>query len=70
MDHPNVVKVYDVDEHDDRLYLAMQWVDGQDLRSIIDRTGRLAPERASLSLARSRAHSTPFMALPGSFTAM
>jgi serine/threonine protein kinase len=46
VDHPHVVRVYDVGEEDDRLFLAMQWVDGEDLRQLLDRSGRLAPERA------------------------
>lgn len=46
VDHPHVVSVYDVGEQDDRLFLAMQWVDGEDLRTLIDREGALTPERA------------------------
>ena len=48
VDHPHVVSVFDTGEQDGRLYLAMQWVDGQELRALIDREGRLAPERAVL----------------------
>ncbi len=46
VDHPHVVRVYDVGEQDGRLFLAMQWVDGEDLRQMLERSGRLAPERA------------------------
>lgn len=46
VDHPNVVRVYDVGEQAGRLFLAMQWVDGEDLRRVLERSGRLAPERA------------------------
>lgn len=46
VDHPNVVRVYDVGDEHDRLFLAMQWVDGEDLRRLLERSGRLAPERA------------------------
>src|ERR1039458_3542007 len=46
VDHPHVVSVYDVGDQDDRLYLAMQWIDGQDLKHVIQRSGRLSPERA------------------------
>ncbi len=46
VDHPHVVSVYDVGEQESRLFLAMQWVDGQELRSLIDREGPLPPERA------------------------
>jgi serine/threonine protein kinase len=48
VDHPHVVSVFDAGEHDGRLYLAMQWVDGLDLGTLIDREQRLAPERAVL----------------------
>ncbi len=46
VDHPHVVSVYDVGEQNDRLFLAMQWIDGEDLRNLIDREGALTPERA------------------------
>jgi serine/threonine protein kinase len=46
VDHPHVVSVFDAGEQDGRLYLAMQWVDGLDLATLIDRGQRLAPERA------------------------
>jgi serine/threonine protein kinase len=48
VDHPHVVSVFDVGEQDGRLYLAMQWVDGLDLATLLDREQRLAPERAVL----------------------
>jgi serine/threonine protein kinase len=46
VDHPNVVTVYDVGSDDERLYLVMQWIDGTDLRQLLDRSGRLTPKRA------------------------
>src|SRR5262245_15029609 len=46
VDHPHVVSVFDAGEQNGRLYLAMQWVDGLDLGTLIDREQRLAPERA------------------------
>jgi serine/threonine protein kinase len=48
INHPNVVSVFDAGEQDGRLYLTMQWVDGTDLGTLIDREQRLAPERAVL----------------------
>jgi serine/threonine-protein kinase len=48
VDHPHVVSVFDAGEQEGRLYLAMQWVDGLDLGTLIDRQQRLAPERAVL----------------------
>lgn len=46
VDHPHVVTVYDVGSDDDRLFLAMQWIEGADLKKVLEETGRLAPERA------------------------
>jgi DNA-binding beta-propeller fold protein YncE len=46
IDHPNVIPVYDAGEADGRLYLAMRFVDGIDLRALLRREGPLAPERA------------------------
>lgn len=42
----NIVDVYEVGEQDGHLYLVMQWIDGADLKQVIDQTGRLAPDRA------------------------
>ena len=39
VDHPNVVTVYDVGGEDGRLYLVMQWIDGIDLRHLLDAPG-------------------------------
>lgn len=44
--HENVVIVYDSGVEDDRLFLAMEWVDGDDLRSILDRDGPFPPVTA------------------------
>jgi streptogramin lyase len=46
LDHPNVVPIYDAGEADGRLYLAMRYVEGTDLRSLLRREGALPPERA------------------------
>lgn len=46
VDHPHVVTVYDVGDEDGRLYLVMQWIDGTDLRQVLDSSGRLTPKRA------------------------
>jgi serine/threonine protein kinase len=36
VDHPHIVSVFDFGEHEGRLYLTMQWVDGVDLQRLID----------------------------------
>ena len=39
--HPNVCRVYDVGEIDGQHYLSMEYVDGEDLASLLKRIGRL-----------------------------
>ena len=46
IDHPNIVPVYEAGESDGTLYLIMRWVEGTDLRAMLDSSGRLAPARA------------------------
>ena len=46
IDHPNVVPVYDAGEDEGVLYLAMRFVEGTDLRSLVDASsGRLTMSR-------------------------
>lgn len=49
--HPNVCRVHDVGEIDNRIFLSMEYVDGEDLSSRLHRVGRLASEEA-LEIAR------------------
>ena len=49
--HPNVCRVYDVGEIDGHHYLSMEYVDGEDLASLLKRIGRLPPDKA-LEIAR------------------
>ena len=44
--HPNVCRVYDVGESDGRLFLSMEFVDGEDLSSLLRRIGRLPDDKA------------------------
>jgi YVTN family beta-propeller protein len=46
LDHPNVVPVYDAGEADAGFYLAMRYVEGDDLRAVLRREGALPPARA------------------------
>jgi CheY-like chemotaxis protein len=46
LQHPNIVTVYDAGEVDGLLYLAMQFVQGEDLAAILRKDGRLRPYRA------------------------
>jgi YVTN family beta-propeller protein len=45
LDHPNVVPVYDAGEADGRLFIAMRYVDGPDLKAMLRAGGRLEPGR-------------------------
>jgi len=44
-DHPNVIPIYDADEADGVLYIAMRYVEGSDLKSLLAKDGRLSLER-------------------------
>ena len=46
LDHPNIVPMLSSGEDGGRLFLAMQYIDGEDLRDLLRREGRLEPERA------------------------
>src|SRR5918997_5962202 len=46
LQHPNIVTVYDAGEVDGILYLAMQYIEGNDLSAILRADGRLRPYRA------------------------
>ena len=49
--HPNVCRVYDIGEADGRHYLSMEYIDGEDLASLLQRIGRLPHEKV-LEIAR------------------
>ncbi|HTA71850.1 MAG TPA: serine/threonine-protein kinase [Bryobacteraceae bacterium] len=49
--HPNVCRVYDVGEVDGHMFLSMEYVDGEDLASLLRRIGRL-PTDKGIEIAR------------------
>ncbi len=49
--HPNVCRVYDIGEVDGQHYLSMEYVDGEDLASLLRRIGRI-PEDKAVQMAR------------------
>jgi tRNA A-37 threonylcarbamoyl transferase component Bud32 len=49
--HPNVCRVYDIDETDGHTFLSMEYVDGEDLGSLLKRIGRF-PEDRAIAVAR------------------
>jgi serine/threonine-protein kinase len=51
VDHPHIIPVYAAGEADGILYLAMRYVSGGDLRSVIQREGPLPADRAAFLLS-------------------
>jgi predicted Ser/Thr protein kinase len=49
--HPNVCRVYDIGDADGRPFLSMEFIDGEDLASLLRRIGRLPKDKA-IELAR------------------
>jgi serine/threonine-protein kinase len=49
--HPNVCRVFDIGDLDGRHFLSMEYVDGEDLASLLRRIGRL-PEDKAVEIAR------------------
>jgi serine/threonine protein kinase len=45
--HPNVCRVFDIGEVDGIPFLTMEYVDGEDLASVVRRIGRLSPDKAT-----------------------
>ena len=49
--HPNVCRVYDIGEAEGLTYLTMEYVDGEDLASLLRRIGKLPPDKG-MEIAR------------------
>ena len=49
--HPNVCRVFDIGDADGRPFLSMEFIDGEDLASLLRRIGRLPKDKA-IELAR------------------
>jgi serine/threonine-protein kinase len=49
--HPNVCRVYDIGEAEGHTFLTMEYVDGEDLASLLRRIGRL-PQDKAIEMAR------------------
>src|SRR6187551_391126 len=52
IDHPNVIPIYYAGEEDGIAYIAMRYVAGDDVRSLVRREGALEPERAARIVAQ------------------
>jgi len=46
IDHPNVVQIYEVNQHHDWWYIAMEFVEGDTLQRVVQASGLLPPEKA------------------------
>ena len=44
--HPNVCRVYDIGQSDNQVFLSMEYIDGEDLSSLLRRIGRLPSDKA------------------------
>jgi serine/threonine protein kinase len=45
--HPNVCRVFDIGDAEGITFLTMEYVDGEDLASLVRRIGRLSPDKAT-----------------------
>jgi serine/threonine protein kinase len=52
IDHPNVIPIFEAGEAEGQLYIAMRYVEGTDLRRLIDEAGALEATRAVEVVAR------------------
>jgi serine/threonine-protein kinase len=51
LSHPNICRVYDIAEFEEQHFLSMEFIDGEDLASLIRRIGHLSNQKA-LEIAR------------------
>ncbi len=53
LNHPNVIPIYDTGPCDDLLYIAMRYVAGSDLRTVLDSQGHISPGQALLLIGQA-----------------
>jgi len=53
INHPNIVPIYDFGDHDGLLYIVMRYVQGADLKRMIQRRGRLTPQQTVAVIAQA-----------------
>jgi len=59
LDHPNVVRAFDADQHEDSPYIVMEYLEGEDLEKVLRRRGMLPPQEViecTIQVARGLAH--------------
>src|ERR671931_1561127 len=47
LDHPNIVRAYDIDQDEKLHFLVMEFVDGSSLQEMVKKTGPMDPIRAA-----------------------
>jgi len=52
LNHPNIVQAFDAGDHDGQHYLAMEFIEGQDLASVLRKQGRLSIANACLVVSQ------------------
>lgn len=55
LDHPNIVRIFDVARHNDAPYLVMEFVEGETLQQTLDRDGSVPFEMAAEYVAQAAA---------------
>ncbi|MHB9064660.1 MAG: serine/threonine protein kinase [Pirellulaceae bacterium] len=53
LDHPNIVRLYDIDNEGDIHYLVMEYVPGRDLQTMVSHSGPLDPAMAARYIAQA-----------------
>ena len=53
LDHPNIVRAYDIDKFEQMHFLVMEYVDGASIQEVVARHGPLDPMRAANYVAQS-----------------
>jgi serine/threonine protein kinase len=59
IDHPNIIPIYEADEVGGLLDIVMRYVDGSDLKQVIERGGRSSWRGSAACCVRWLARSTP-----------
>ena len=52
LNHPNIVQAFDAGDHDGQHYLAMEFIEGQDLATVLRKHGRLSIANACLVVSQ------------------
>src|SRR5262245_3281612 len=55
LDHPNIVRIFDVARHNDAPYLVMEYIEGETLQETLDRDGSIPYDMASEYAAQAAA---------------